>query len=58
MLAATHAATIVVISCDAAALGRDAGLLRAAGYDLDESVLIDLFPHTHHVEVVSRFMRR
>ena len=45
------------MSCDPAALGRDAKLLGAAGYRLVEATLIDLFPHTSHVEVVSRFER-
>ena len=40
-----------------AALGRDARLLSEAGYELQTSELIDLFPHTSHVEVVSRFDR-
>jgi tRNA/tmRNA/rRNA uracil-C5-methylase (TrmA/RlmC/RlmD family) len=31
--------------------------LKAAGYDLVESVVLDLFPNTSHVEVVSRFDR-
>ena len=37
-------------------LGRDARLLRDAGYRLTGSVLVDLFPQTPHVEVVSRFV--
>jgi 23S rRNA (uracil1939-C5)-methyltransferase len=45
------------VSCDAAALGRDAALLRARGFDLERSTLVDAFPHTPHVEVVSRFAR-
>ena len=48
---------VVLVSCDAAALGRDAGLLAAAGYALRTAHLIDVFPHTAHVEVVSRFER-
>jgi 23S rRNA (uracil1939-C5)-methyltransferase len=56
-LAGTGAATLVLVSCDAAALGRDAKLLTAAGYRLDHATVLDLFPHTHHVEVVSRFVR-
>ena len=45
------------MSCDAAALGRDARLLAEQGFTLERSVLVDLFPQTHHVEVVSRFTR-
>lgn len=58
VVAATGAQTIVLVSCDAAALARDTALLGVAGYDLSAAVLIDLFPHTHHLEVVSRFTRR
>ena len=54
---ATGAPTVVLISCDAASLGRDAGLLVAAGYRLERSRVLDLFPQTSHVEVVSRFVR-
>jgi 23S rRNA (uracil1939-C5)-methyltransferase len=49
---------VVVVSCDAGSLGRDARLLVEAGYDLTGSVVVDLFPHTPHVEVVSRFVLR
>ena len=57
-VAATHAPRLALVSCDPAALGRDAGLLAEAGYELQEVTLVDLFPHTAHVEVVSRFDRR
>jgi 23S rRNA (uracil1939-C5)-methyltransferase len=57
-VAATHAPRLVLVSCDPGALGRDAQLLAAAGYDLRSSQVVDLFPHTSHVEVVSRFERR
>ena len=55
---ATQAARIALISCDPGALGRDARLLSEAGYELHNAQLVDLFPHTSHVEVVSRFDRR
>ncbi|QYG93647.1 class I SAM-dependent RNA methyltransferase [Iamia sp. SCSIO 61187] len=54
---ATGARVVVLVSCDAAALGRDAGLLVAAGFRLERSRVLDLFPQTAHVEVVSRFVR-
>lgn len=56
-VAATGAARIVLISCDPAALGRDAHLLGGHGYRLVSSTLVDMFPQTAHVEVVSRFDR-
>jgi 23S rRNA (uracil1939-C5)-methyltransferase len=56
-VAATHADRVALVSCDPAALGRDAKLLAGAGYRLVTATLVDLFPHTSHVEVVSRFER-
>jgi 23S rRNA (uracil1939-C5)-methyltransferase len=55
-IAATSARLVVLVSCDAGSLGRDAGLLRDAGYRLERVTLVDLFPQSHHVEVVSRFV--
>jgi 23S rRNA (uracil1939-C5)-methyltransferase len=57
-VAVTRAPRIALVSCDPAALGRDARLLAEAGYELHDVQLVDLFPHTSHVEVVSRFDRR
>jgi 23S rRNA (uracil1939-C5)-methyltransferase len=56
-LAATQTPVLVLVSCDPAALGRDAKLLAAQGFHLERSELVDLFPQTHHTEVVSRFVR-
>lgn len=57
-VAATGASVVVLVSCDAGSLGRDAGLLAGHGYVLDAVTLVDLFPDTAHVEVVSRYHRR
>ncbi len=54
-LAATGAPRLVLVSCDPASLARDSVLLRAAGYSLASVQLVDAFPHTFHVETVSRF---
>ncbi len=56
-IVATGALRVVLVSCDAASLGRDAGLLRGAGYEPTSVVPVDLFPHTAHVEVVTIFDR-
>lgn len=58
VVAACAPATAVLVSCDPAALGRDARLLDERGYRLERATPVDLFPHTTHVEVVSRFVRR
>ena len=46
-------ARLILVSCDAAAMARDVGLLREEGYALERSTVMDLFPQTPHVEVVS-----
>jgi len=56
-LASTGAPVIVLVSCDPASFGRDTRLLAGEGFRLEQAELVDLFPHTHHVEVVSRFVR-
>jgi tRNA/tmRNA/rRNA uracil-C5-methylase (TrmA/RlmC/RlmD family) len=47
--------TIVYVACDPAALARDARALAEHGYTLRRAVPLDLFPMTHHVEVVATF---
>jgi 23S rRNA (uracil1939-C5)-methyltransferase len=56
-IAATGASALALVSCDAAALGRDAGLLAADGWSLETVTLVDVFPHTPHVEVVTGWTR-
>jgi len=51
------APVLVLVSCDPASLARDAKLLAKAGYGHERSVVVDTFPHTTHVEAVSRFTR-
>jgi 23S rRNA (uracil1939-C5)-methyltransferase len=55
-IVAARARVIVLVSCDPASLARDTTLLGAAGYRHEASVVLDLFPHTHHVETVTRFV--
>jgi 23S rRNA (uracil1939-C5)-methyltransferase len=54
---ATGAGRVVLVSCDAAALGRDTAGLRERGFTHVESVGVDMFGHTGHVEVVTRLDR-
>jgi 23S rRNA (uracil1939-C5)-methyltransferase len=48
---------IVYVSCDPQTLGRDARLLRAAGFEVTDAVALDLMPQTFHVETVATFER-
>src|SRR5262249_8741934 len=50
---ALRAARILYVSCAPATLARDVGLLAASGYRLVETVPIDVFPQTFHIETVS-----
>jgi 23S rRNA (uracil1939-C5)-methyltransferase len=53
----TGAQTVILVSCDPVAGARDAKYLCDAGYKLGEVEVLDIFPETHHVEVVSAFSR-
>jgi len=56
-IVATEAKRIVLVSCDAVAGARDIRLLLDAGYVCEGVTVLDLFPNTPHVEVVSSFSR-
>lgn len=56
-IAATGAPRVVLVSCDPAAGARDLRALTEAGYSLESLQAWDLFPHTHHVEMVSVLRR-
>ena len=53
----TGAPRVVLVSCDAVADARDARLLVDAGYQPISVEVLDLFPHTHHTEVVASYER-
>lgn len=57
VLVAAGAPTLLLVGCDPVAFARDAALLTDAGYRLSAARTLDLFPQTHHVEVVGRFDR-
>ena len=48
----------VLVSCDPVSLARDVTLMAAAGYMPERVEVLDLFPNTHHVETVTRFVSR
>ncbi|VEI12503.1 class I SAM-dependent RNA methyltransferase [Trueperella bialowiezensis] len=51
-LGALPARKIVLVSCDPAAMARDVAQLVASGREIESIVALDIFPHTHHVEVI------
>jgi len=55
-LARTGTPVLVLVSCDPASLARDARLLATAGYRHERTEVVDTFPHTTHVETVTRFV--
>jgi len=48
---------VVYVACDPVAFARDQKLLQAAGYVFTSLEAFDLFPHTHHIEMVAGFRR-
>lgn len=50
-----RASQVIYVACDPVAFARDAAHLREAGYHLTSLKGFDLFPHTHHMEVVAGF---
>lgn len=58
-MAKIGAARLVCVSCHPATLARDAAILtKTEGYRLDAAGIIDMFPHTAHVEAIAVFSKK
>jgi len=51
-LLALRPQALVYVSCNPATLARDLKHLLESGYHLEKTVLVDMFPHTYHIESV------
>ncbi len=59
LIARSDASCVVYISCHAGSLARDAGILvREHGFSLVSAGVMDMFPHTTHVESMAVFVRQ
>lgn len=52
LLSALRAPSIAICSCDPVTLARDLRALAREGYALEEVTVFDMFPQTHHAEVL------
>jgi 23S rRNA (uracil1939-C5)-methyltransferase len=57
LLARISSPEIVYVSCDPVTLARDLKLLVAAGYNIAEIHMVDMFPQTFHLETVAILRR-
>jgi 23S rRNA (uracil1939-C5)-methyltransferase len=56
-LSAFNAEKIVYVSCNPATLARDSQKLNESGYELQKIGMLDMFPHTGHLESMALFVK-
>lgn len=56
-LAQSRVKTVAFIACDAESFARDAAILIAGGYKLEQAQALDQFRWSHHIEVMAAFRR-
>jgi len=49
---------IVYVSCNPTTQARDAKVLAEKGYEIKSAVMVDMFPHTPHIETVVLFEKK
>lgn len=52
------ASKIIYISCNPTTQARDSAIILEKGYDLTHLTMVDMFPHTPHVETVAVFQKK
>ena len=54
----TQFKTILYVSCDPVTLARDSAIILQAGFSIKKIGLMNMFPHTGHIETMALFHRR
>ncbi len=57
-LASSNVGRVVYVSCNPETLARDIGILKNDGFELRSAGIIDMFPHTTHVESIALLVRQ